>query len=123
MARKFYGIGLNFGKQRNGYFSVSSDKKLIKESITSIMMTRPAERIHLPDYGVGLDRYLFEPNDDIMGSVLRNRIIEQIEKWESGVTVENVEMLRDENTLTVRLTIKFNDFENELYRTEYSVGG
>ena len=123
MARQYYGIGLLFGKQRNGYFSASADKKLIKESVISILMTRPGERIHLPTYGVGLDSYVFEPNDTILEDILRTRITEQVETWEPGVTVEDIEFRQDENTLNIRLTIQLNDFGGELDRVEYSITG
>jgi len=123
MARLIYGIGLNFGNSRNGYYSVSADKKLIKENVINILMTRPGERIHLPNYGVGVDAYLFEPNDSILESLLRNKIIDQVNKWEPGVTILNVEFTRNENELNIRLTVQMVDFGNSVEQINYSIRG
>ena len=123
MSRQFFGIGLNFGKQRNGYFSSSADKKLIKESVMTILMTRPGERVHYPDFGVGMDLYVFDQNDEVLEDTLKTRIFSQVAKWEPGVSIENVEFRREENSLNIRLTMRLKDFGGELDRVEYSITG
>jgi phage baseplate assembly protein W len=123
MPRLFYGVGLNFGKARNGYFSVSSDKKLIKESLTSILLTKPGERLHLPDYGVGLELYVFEQNDEVLEDILRTKIIDQVTKWEPGVDIVDISFRRDDNNLIIRLTVQMKDFGGVIENIEYSVSG
>ena len=77
----FYGIGLQFGRGEKGYFSTKADKRLITDNLKQIILTNPGERVHNPDFGVGLERYLFEPNDDILTSTLKDVIKTQVRKY------------------------------------------
>jgi phage baseplate assembly protein W len=106
---KYYGIGLNFGKGQNGYFSISADKRLVKENIKQILLTNPGERIHLPDFGVGLNRYLFEMNDEQLSSVIRQKIIEQVSRYEPLAEIMDIQFKRQDNLMQIRLIYRMKD--------------
>lgn len=36
----------------------------IREMIAQILFTRPGERVNRPDFGCGLQQYIFDPNSD-----------------------------------------------------------
>lgn len=42
------------------WFAIKQDKDLLYESIIRILMTSPGERVMRPNFGVGLNRSLFE---------------------------------------------------------------
>jgi phage baseplate assembly protein W len=121
MSRKYYGIGLNFGKDRKGFFSPVADKKLIRDSIYSILMTHPGERVHLPDFGVGLDLYVFEQNDEVLEDILRTKIIDQINKWEPGVDIVDLIFTRDNEKFIIQLVVRLRDFNGQIEKLDYSV--
>lgn len=106
---KYYGIGLNFGKSIQGYFSTSADKRLIKENMKQILLTNPGERIHLPKFGVGLRRYLFEMNDEQLAGAIKERIIEQINTYEPLAEIMDIQFKQVDNLLQIRLIYRMKD--------------
>ena len=58
-------------------------------------MTRPGERLFLPDLGAGLDRLLFEPNTVTTRQSIRDRITRTLQKWEPRIVVESVDVEAD----------------------------
>ena len=119
--KKYYGIGVDMSAGRKGFFTPVADKKLIRDSIYAILMTKPGERVHLPDFGVGLELYVFEPNDDILEEILRSKIIEQISRWEPGVDVEDILFDKDESTLNIQIVVRLRDFGGDIEKLNYSL--
>jgi phage baseplate assembly protein W len=106
---KYYGIGLNFGKSIQGYFSTSADKRLIKENMKQILLTNPGERVHLPKFGVGLRRYLFEMNDEQLAGAIKERILEQISTYEPLAEIMDIQFKQVDNLLQIRLIYRMKD--------------
>ncbi len=81
----------------------------IKQNLKMLLLTNPGERIMIPDYGVGLKRYLFEQKDQYTAAKIENKIVQQIEKYLSIVVIEqiiisgNEDMVGNENAINVRL--------------------
>src|ERR1051326_8181210 len=67
-ASNLYGQSVGFPPRidTNGSIQWSSGELNVHEAICIILRTRPGERIMRPDFGCGLDRYLFEPNSIAM---------------------------------------------------------
>ena len=60
-------VGLNYPiptNPTNGYFSKSSNLKLIKSNLSSLIKTERGERFMRPDYGCSLKRFLMEPLEE-----------------------------------------------------------
>ena len=55
--------------------------EVVKQNLKMLMLTIPGERIMIPDFGVGIPMYLFEPNTPELRSMLLNRMQEQIDKY------------------------------------------
>jgi len=118
---KYYGIGFNFGKSINGYFSTSADKKLVKENMKQILLTNPGERICLPDFGVGLRRYLFEMNDEQLATVIREKIVQQIAKYEPLADIIDIQFKQQDNEMRIRITYRIKDMTYEQAILEFSI--
>ena len=118
---KYYGIGLNFGKSINGYFSTSADKKLVKENMQQILLTNPGERVMLPDFGVGLRRYLFEMNDEQLATVIREKIVTQIAKYEPLASIIDIQFKQQDNEMRIRITYRLKDVTYEQSILEFSI--
>ena len=118
---KYYGIGFNFGKSINGYFSTSADKKLVKENMQQILLTNPGERIMLPDFGVGLRRYLFEMNDEQLATVIREKIVTQIARYEPLADIIDIQFKQQENEMKIRITYRLKDVIYEQAILEFSI--
>ena len=123
--KKFYGIGLDFGNTQRGFFSTFADKKLVYDNLKQILLTNPGERVHLPDFGVGLDRYLFEPNDQVLADTLRDKITSQIKKYLPIVDVMSVNFNQKDNTMQIRIFYNIKDVSvaQEVFELERNLAG
>jgi len=68
----------------------SSGELNVRESICIILRTRPGERIMRPDFGCGLDRYLFEPNSIATLRLIQEEVKLSIQRWEPRVTLNDI---------------------------------
>jgi len=123
MSRRYYGIGADMGASRKGFFTPVADKKLIRDSIYAIMMTKPGERVNLPEFGVGLELYVFEQNDEILEEILKSKIIEQVTRWEPGVDIMDILFEHQEETLRIQLVVRLRDFGGDVEKLDYSLSG
>jgi hypothetical protein len=67
----------------------------IAEAIRIIIWTARGERIMRPDFGCGIERYLFETNDDTTLRLIEAEVAESIRMWEPRVDQVEVRVERD----------------------------
>ncbi len=85
--------------------------------LKNLILTSPGENISDPDYGVGLRRYLFEPNISSVRSLIESSIRDQIYTYLPYLTLESVSVSSsaeeiDSNLL--RVVIKYGLPDEEL---------
>ena len=66
--------------------------ELIKSQIKQLLNTKKGERVMLPDFGIGLDQYLFEPLTIEMKDALRRTVVRSIRRYIPYVTVTKLEV-------------------------------
>ena len=85
-----------------GYQNVKDVGQLIKFHLTNLLMTNPGERISLPNYGVGIRRFLFENIGFGIESVISSRIESQISNYLSYLTLDNLSVVATgEHTISI----------------------
>ena len=105
------GIGLN-----------TTYEEVVKQNVKMILLTVPGERIMDPNFGVGLVRYLFEPNNGTTFETLKSKIVEQLNKYYPYVEIidllvdSNVDGYNNPHALSVKLRyfIKSSSLEDVL---------
>lgn len=87
-----YGQSLGFPPRvgANGRLVWSSGEENVRESICIILRTRPGERILLPDFGCGLDQYLFEPNSVATLRLIQEEVKRSLTRWEPRIKLDDV---------------------------------
>lgn len=87
-----YGQSLGFPPRvgPNGRLVWSSGEENVRESICIILRTRPGERILLPDFGCGLDQYLFEPNSIATLRLIQEEVKRSLARWEPRIKLDDV---------------------------------
>ncbi|MBK7077029.1 MAG: GPW/gp25 family protein [Myxococcales bacterium] len=76
----------------------------VDQLIRQVLLTNPGERINLPEFGCGLRRMVFAPNNPAAASLLKVTVLQALDRWLSTVIkVEDAEVGAVEETLTVRL--------------------
>ena len=89
-------------------FEDNDYKTLIRSSIQRILLTKPGERVMLPDFGCDLDKYIFEPNDSLLELQVRNEITNAITKWEPRITLKNITVTVNNNALLISIPYIIN---------------
>ena len=107
-----FGRGIAFPPRvgADGRIAWSQGEANVRESIRIILLTDERERLRQPEFGGGLQRFLFEPNTATTRQLIRDRIQRAIAEWEPRVRLESVDVDADPNdqdaaiaTITYRL--------------------
>jgi len=85
----FLGVGWKFPvtvDETTGRIKTSQYEEDIQEAIRIIIMTRKGERVMQPDFGCGIQEYLFEGMDYDTTSQMRLEIQRALVNWEPRIT-------------------------------------
>jgi uncharacterized protein len=96
-SRAFLGVGWAFPLQLAADRSIESAayEEDIRESIRIILGTRRNERVMRPDFGAGLEDFVFEPVSPTTIEALKQRVREALVDWEPRIDVDNVAVTTD----------------------------
>lgn len=115
-------IGLNYPIETNptnGYFSKNTNLALIKSNLSSLVRTERGERFMRPDYGCNLRRFLMEPMDSTLFSLIREEIIVAIRKYLSTVSITKLQVFE---TTTNQLKVNLFCAVKDTVATAFSIG-
>ena len=102
-------LGVKLPITRNdidGFTMIGDFHSLIKQNLKMLILTNPGERVMIPDFGVGIQSYLFQNFSESTFNEIDNNIKEQVEKYLPVVTVNRVrfsDSSPDTNTLQISL--------------------
>tara|TARA_R100000152_G_C6718961_1_gene145260 strand:- start:415 stop:810 length:396 start_codon:yes stop_codon:yes gene_type:complete len=87
-------------------------QEVAKQNLKMLLLTLPGERIMDPEFGVGLPAYFFENIDPSTINVIKEKVIEQVEKYLPYINLLNVSINDDQKKLldenTISLVIDFS---------------
>jgi phage baseplate assembly protein W len=91
-AASFLGRGwaFPFSLGPTGSPELVSDEEDIRESIWIILGTNPGERVMRPDFGAGLNAFVFEPVNIRTMTLVQNRVREALIDYEARIDVLDV---------------------------------
>lgn len=100
--------------------NLSYNYKSIHESLTSLMLTSPGELLGDPAYGCGIKQQLFDIKSDVNVNVLKNTIVQAINKYMPQVKVisNNIKIYSDPNNNHYKLVIYYStiyEAENQVF--------
>mgnify|MGYP001768911691 FL=1 len=95
------GTGLRFPLVTGDGFGWISGAGAVEQSIRTILLTEPGERIARPNFGVGLRRYLFAPNSLELRTQIRAAVTDALARAEARIRVESVAVNTDPREPTV----------------------
>src|ERR1039457_1910597 len=85
--------------------TVSNGIALINASLLQILTTTPGDRFMNPEFGAGLSRLIFEPNDYILRDLMYMYTVDAIARWEKRIAIQ-----------TVSFPVSYSDLENGILR-------
>ena len=100
-------VPLSFDKN-TGYEMYDNLKSVVVFHMKNLLLTSPGERIHDPNYGVGIKRFLFEQLHPGTISRIESAIINKINKYLPYVNLESVSVVPDtQSDHKITVQIKF----------------
>jgi len=104
-ARAFLGVGWAFPPAfaPTGQIVEAVYEDDVRQAITIILSTNPGERVMRPDFGAGLNRFVFEPVTTGTIAQLRTDVTNALVAWEPRIDVLQVGVTQEGNPPVVLL--------------------
>ena len=88
----FLGKGWNFPvRVEGGQCATAAYDDDVRQAILVILGTNPGERVMRPDFGAGLNAFVFEPLTPATLEALRQRALEALVDWEPRIEVLQID--------------------------------
>lgn len=85
---------------QDGPFMLNKDMlSVVKQNLKHLILTDRGERLMLPDFGVGLRKYLFDNMTQLTSIQIESDIKTQVRKYMPYIEIRNIEVLEDPNNL------------------------
>jgi len=107
---RYININYPFRNSPNGFFLEmnSDDNSAIKADLVHLILTRKGQRLYLPDFGTDLVKFIFDQNDDITLSLVKEEIKTVVKKYLPNLTITNLTVTySDESEYAAVITIEY----------------
>tara|TARA_Y100000401_G_C8319059_1_gene224160 strand:- start:580 stop:1062 length:483 start_codon:yes stop_codon:yes gene_type:complete len=97
-------VGANANPQD---LKISYDEEAIFNSIHNIFNTKKGQKILSPEFGLDLEQFLFENITKENATLIGNKIVEELPRFEPRVRVENVNIISrpDDNEYKITMSV------------------
>ena len=127
---KVYGLNYPMGTlTTGGYLAKQSGLELVKSNLTQLLRTEKGERVMLPNYGITLRKYLFEPLDEQLFNEVKEEIITAVRNYAPNVQILKISVnpldkfgVESLQALQIKLTCKLTENPNILFDVKVKVG-
>jgi hypothetical protein len=83
---------------------VASLEDHVRDELVQLILTNPAERLFLPEFGGGVRRLVFENIDETTGAMVKAVLTRSISRWIGNrVTLEDLTVIIENETIAVDL--------------------
>lgn len=99
---------------------VLTNEQAVKESLYNLLLTETGTKVMDPLYGLDLEQYLFEPNDDMTAEAMQYDIMTGIQAIEDRINNLEVIVVPDEDekansyVITINFTVIFSNVTQTL---------
>lgn len=73
-----------------------------RQNVKNLLMTSPGERVMMPDFGVGLRRYLFENDTNFISAEIEDRIFEQFSSYMNFVEIVEIRFATSDDSPSIK---------------------
>lgn len=93
----------------DGFEQVFALKKNIKQNLKMLLLTSPGERVMNPNFGVGVNQYLFEMvEDQSVYADIDSKIREQISLYMPYLKIQRIDFVAQNNKNKINLKISYS---------------
>jgi len=109
-SQAFLGVGFGFPLAvRGGKAEMVAYDEDVRQAVRIILLTDRGERLMRPDFGAGLNAFLFEPVNATTLNAVKTRVEEALVDWESRIDVISIVVSADPahtGTLLIDITYR-----------------
>lgn len=108
-----------------GYVSKATGLSLIKNNVHQLLSTKLGERLMLSNYGINLDKFLFEPMDETTFMLVREEILTTLSTHFSTLNVLRLKVFSPpthNSILFIELTLQLFDESLEAFDIGVQIG-
>lgn len=102
LQKQFFGIKYPFTHEDDTKYFLDLNSTL-KEKARSVIMhalfTPKGQKLRDYEFGTNLVKYIFEPNDNVQWSVVKDEISGCIKRYMPNVDITNIEVLKNEDDM------------------------
>lgn len=82
----------------------------VRTNLNNLLLTKRGERLMQPQFGSGLQEFLFEPLTDEIADKIETEIINVISRWIPYVTIDSIEVdtTSERNNNMINIHLKFS---------------
>jgi phage baseplate assembly protein W len=128
-AKAFLGVGWAFPPcaANDGSTAMAAYEKDVEQAIRIVLGTDWGERVMRPDFGAGLNSFVFGPLNQTTLRMVQTRVQDSLIKWEPRIDVEQVKVTVDSSepsklliaiTYRVRVTNTLHNLVYDFYLKE-----
>lgn len=110
----FRGISFPYRKGTDGFPQMAEDLQVIKEDLSLLLNTRKRERVMLPDFGLDLERLIFENTGPLLRAKAFREIADAVGNYEPRVSITNVSVTDRQNTVTISVKYQVLGFQDQM---------
>jgi len=100
-------IDINFNMKNNGDIVDMTNENAIGNSLGNIFQTLQGSRRMVPEFALPIYNLLFEPIDEITSRRLAELIWDAIERWETRIVVEGLDIIADEDNGLYEINLNY----------------
>mgnify|MGYP003147855774 CR=1 FL=1 len=128
--KHMYGLKFPLGarKSTGGFFAKNSGVDLIKDSVRELLLTNLGERLMLPDYGCSLQKFLFQPLDDLTFQEIKRAVSSAVSKYIVGAVLVKIRIIplgdigpSGGNSLKISLDFELTKGNFEVFDVEVTI--
>ena len=98
--KQYYGMKFPFTLNNGGGFCFDlneNPKDKVASQIAHVILTPKGTRIHMPEFGTNLIKWIFEPNDQETWDSVVEEVTNAVSRYVSATTLKNIEVVTPED--------------------------
>jgi len=125
-SNKIYGFSFPTGGLRGGGdYNRESGLTLLRNNLEQLLQTEKGERVMIPQYGINLKKFLFQPLTEELFINIRYEVLTSIKRYIPEVTVKKLQVLESDYVNVeggMGLILNLSLVASELNNTIFEVG-
>tara|TARA_B100000214_G_scaffold375436_1_gene361768 strand:- start:1597 stop:1965 length:369 start_codon:yes stop_codon:yes gene_type:complete len=90
----------------DGFTMLKTLPEVVKQNLKMLILTNPGERVMDPNFGVGIQRFLFSNFSENIEPEIKDKIKSQVARYMPGIVITDVQFYKlepDTNTMSFRI--------------------